>query len=250
MAQSTQNTPKIESEGVNRMFAGIATRYDKANRFLSMGIDVYWRARTVNRVRQCEPNQVIDLATGSGDIALALRKKLPLGTEVVGMDFCEEMLDEARKKATGIEEISFRTGDCLKLPVEDESTDVCTIGFGLRNLEDRDAGLREMLRILRPGGSLLILEFSQPYAVLKPFYYFYLNKVLPRIASWITGDKDAYQYLGGTIGAFPNRDELSAQIHEAGFAKVVSTPLTGGIVALHQAWKTESSLPSKDTNAR
>ena len=239
MDKTASTPPKIESEGVNRMFAGIADRYDRANRCLSLGIDVYWRSRTVRRVRKAAPQRVIDLATGSGDIALALRKKLPASTEVIGMDFCEEMLDEARKKAEGIEGVTFQTGDCLNLPLEDNFTDICTIGFGLRNFEDRDAGLREMLRVLRPGGSLLVLEFSQPYAILRPFYYFYLNKILPTLAAKITGDVDAYRYLGGTIGAFPSRDELSQQIRDAGYAKVTSTPLTGGIVALHQAWKAE-----------
>ncbi len=221
------------------MFSGIADRYDRANRCLSLGIDVYWRSRTVRRVKQANPQRVIDFATGSGDIALALRKKLSPQTEVIGMDFCEPMLDEARKKAKGIEGISFRTGDCLDLPLEDNFIDACTIGFGLRNFEDREAGLREMLRVLRPGGCLLVLEFSQPFALLRPFYYFYLNKVLPKIAGRITGDVQAYQYLGGTIGSFPDRAELSQQILASGFDRVSATPLTGGIVALHQAWKGE-----------
>jgi len=219
------------------MFAGIATRYDRANRFLSMGFDLYWRAVTVRFARRCEPKRVLDLATGSGDIALALRRKLPSSVEVIGMDFCEEMLDQARQKADGRKGITFATGDCLHLPVDSNFVDVCTIGFGLRNLEDRDEGLREMLRVLRPGGCLLVLEFSQPYRLLRPFYYFYLNKVLPRFAAWITGDLDAYRYLGGTIGSFPTRVELTDQIRKAGFSRVKAIPLTGGIVAIHQAWK-------------
>ena len=219
------------------MFAGIASRYDRANRILSMGCDVYWRFRTVRLVQKCRPDRVVDLATGSGDIALSLRKKLPRNTEVIGMDFCEEMLVEARRKAESYEGISFRSGDCLSLPLEDESVDVCTIGFGLRNLEDRDKGLREMRRVLRPGGSLIVLEFSQPYRLLRPFYYLYLNRILPVLAAKITGDIKAYQYLGGTIGSFPGRQELSDQILSAGFAGVRSTALTGGIVALHQARK-------------
>ena len=231
------SSPEIQAEKVNRMFAGIASRYDRANRFLSMGIDVYWRYRTVRRIRKENPERVVDLATGSGDIALALRKRLPPTTSVIGMDFCEEMLDVARKKSTTLEGVTFQTGDCLNLPLEDASVDACTIGFGLRNLEDRQAGLREMLRILRPGGSLLVLEFSQPYRPLRPFYYFYLNKILPKVAARITGDVDAYNYLGGTIGAFPDRADLSQQILEAGFDAVASTPLTGGIVALHHARK-------------
>ncbi len=237
MGKNIPESPKIESEGVNRMFAGIADRYDRANRCLSLGSDVYWRARTVGQVLRAKPARVVDLATGSGDIALALRRKLPPEAEVIGMDFCEEMLDKARSKAREISGVSFRTGDCLDLPLEDEFADACTIGFGLRNLEDRSKGLREMLRIIRPGGNLFILEFSQPHAFLRPFYYFYLKKILPLLASRITGDVDAYHYLGGTIGTFPTRNELSAQIQNAGFSEVTATPLTGGIVAIHRVRK-------------
>ena len=235
---TSPSPPLVEGESVNRMFAGIAGRYDRANRFLSLGIDVYWRWRTVRRVARERPRRVVDLATGSGDIALALRRRLPASSVVTGMDFCEEMLEEARRKADSRgATVDFRSGDCLRLPLDDQSVDACTIGFGLRNLEDRDAGLREMLRVLRPGGTLLILEFSQPYRLLRPFYYFYLGKILPVVAAWITGDRKAYQYLGGTIGAFPDRPGLSRQIEAAGFRRGTATPPTGGIVALHQGFR-------------
>lgn len=234
----SRTSPEIESDRVNRMFAGIAGDYDRANRALSFGIDIYWRWRTVRRVAAAKPSVVADLATGSGDIALALRKKLPGKAEVVGLDFCEEMLVEARRKIRRNQAgISFQHGDCLNLPLQDNSVDAITIGFGFRNLEDRRAGLREMLRVLRPGGTLLVLEFSQPFRILRPFYYFYLEKILPRVAAKITGDKSAYDYLCGTISAFPDRHTLSGFIQEAGFKKVSATPLTGGIVALHQGWK-------------
>ncbi|MFP4352417.1 MAG: bifunctional demethylmenaquinone methyltransferase/2-methoxy-6-polyprenyl-1,4-benzoquinol methylase UbiE [Puniceicoccaceae bacterium] len=230
--------PLVQGESVNRMFAGIAGRYDRANRFLSLGIDVYWRWRTVRRIVRGHPRRVVDLATGSGDIALALRRHLPGSSVVTGMDFCGEMLEEARRKADARgAAVDFRAGDCLRLPLEDQSVDACTIGFGLRNLEDRAAGLREMFRILRPGGTLLVLEFSRPHRVLRPFYYFYLEKILPAAAARITGDRGAYQYLGGTIGAFPDRPGLSREIEAAGFRRVTATPLTGGIVALHQGFR-------------
>jgi len=237
MNAETRSSPEIQSEKVNRMFAGIARDYDKANRALSFGIDVYWRWRTVRRVVRSKPLLVADLATGSGDIALALRKNLPGEAQVVGLDFCEEMLVQARKKASEREGLSFRLGDCLNLPLEDSSVDACTIGFGFRNLEDRAAGLREIRRVLKPGGTLLVLEFSQPFRVLRPFYYFYLEKVLPRIAAKLTGNQSAYDYLCGTIAAFPDRPSLTDKICNAEFRDVTATPLTGGIVALHQAWK-------------
>lgn len=240
---ATASPPRIEGNSVNAMFAGIAGRYDRANRLLALGIDVYWRWRTVRRAAACKPKRVADLATGSGDIALALSRKLPPSMEIIGLDFCEAMLDEAREKKEQRSQsgrVQFSFGDCLQLPLDDASVDVITIGFGLRNLEDREAGLREMLRVLRPGGSLLILEFSQPYAILRPFYYFYLKHILPRIAARITGNKEAYHYLGGTIGSFPSRSELSTRIEKAGFTGIRATALTGGIVALHHARKSAS----------
>jgi len=235
-----ESSPTIEGESVQKMFAGIATRYDRANHFLSFGNDIYWRWRVTRMVSREKPKTVVDLATGSGDIALALAKHLPANTSIQGLDFCLEMLDEAKakrdlKKSKSRVEFSF--GDCLALPLEDASVDVLTIGFGLRNLEDRTKGMREMLRVLRPGGCLIVLEFSQPYRILSPLYYFYLKNILPFVARRITGNEEAYHYLGGTIKAFPSRKELSEQLEEQGFAVERAIALSGGIVALHRARK-------------
>mgnify|MGYP006269710631 FL=1 len=229
--------PVIEGSAVARMFGGIAGRYDRANRVLSGGIDRYWRWRTVRAVVREHPRRVVDLATGSGDIALALRRQLPAEASVEGLDFCEPMLEEARRKQGRLPGLRFAFGDCLDLPLEDASVDVLTIGFGLRNLEDRDRGLREMRRVLRPGGALFVLEFSQPYAWLRPLYYPYLEKLLPWVAGRLTGDPEAYRYLGGTIRSFPRREVLAGQMRAAGFAEVQARALTGGIVALHRAAK-------------
>lgn len=229
-----------EGKAVQTMFGGIASRYDRANHWLSGGVDFWWRHVLVKRVAAEKPARVADLATGSGDVAFALKRKLGAGVLVEGYDFCEPMLAEAREKQARRPEepqIPFAFGDCLALPLETGSVDVLTIAFGLRNLEDRQAGLREMLRVLRPGGCLCVLEFSQPAAVLRPFYYFYLRRILPVFARALTGDRDAYLYLGNTIAAFPTKDGLAAQIREAGFAEVRAEGLTGGIVALHRAWK-------------
>ena len=190
---------------VNSMFARIAGRYDLANRLLSGGTDVWWRRQLVRTVAKHRPERILDLATGSGDVAFAISKYLSINCLITGMDFCQPMLDQAiRKQALAPKSsanISFTLGDALQLPLADASFDVITIAFGLRNLADRDRGLREMRRVLRPGGTLIVLEFSQPFRWFRPLYYFYLQRILPSIAGWVTGDKAAYDYLNRTIGA-------------------------------------------------
>lgn len=221
------------------MFGRIASRYDAANRLLSGGADVWWRRRLVAAVRRAAPHEVVDLATGSGDVALALARALPADTRVTGIDFCAPMLAEAEKKrvaATGLRAtVAFRAGDALALPLADASADVITIAFGLRNLADRARGLGEMRRALRPGGRLLVLEFSQPHAWFRPLYYFYLRNALPWLAARVTGDRAAYDYLCGSIGEFPGHQALAGEILRAGFARVAVTRMTFGIVALHEA---------------
>ena len=221
------------------MFGRIAGRYDVANRILSGGIDTWWRYRLVKAVRRVNPQRILDLATGSGDVAFALSQRVSSAEEIIGMDFCQPMLDEAVKKQAQLapigQNISFRQGDGLALPLPDESFDGVTISFGLRNMADRHRSLTEMRRILRPGGRLFVLEFSQPHAWFKPVYYFYLRRVLPALAGLITGDRAAYAYLNQTIEQFPNRPALSAEIRSAGFSSVSASPMTAGIVALHEA---------------
>ncbi|MCD8482925.1 MAG: ubiquinone/menaquinone biosynthesis methyltransferase [Verrucomicrobia bacterium] len=195
-----------ESHSVRSMFGRIAGRYDVANRVLSGGTDIYWRWRLTGLVRSQQPDSVADLATGSGDVAFALRRRLGTGVRISGYDFCPPMLEEARVKgARGAmyKDIPFAEGDCLALPIDDQSVAAVTISFGLRNLENRHLGLQEMRRILKPGGCLYCLEFSQPYALLRPFYYLYLKYVLPLFARLLTGDKAAYDYLAGSIESFP-----------------------------------------------
>ncbi|MGF1530372.1 MAG: bifunctional demethylmenaquinone methyltransferase/2-methoxy-6-polyprenyl-1,4-benzoquinol methylase UbiE [Puniceicoccaceae bacterium] len=231
---------KPEGGAVNRMFAGIAGRYDRANHVLSFGVDYRWRSALVRAVEAGSPNRVLDLATGSGDVAFALEKRLGPEVMITGMDFCQPMLDEAKAKqqTKGVgKSITFVWGDAMDLALETDSEDVVTIAFGVRNFEDRQRGLREILRVLRPGGSLFVLEFSQPYRWFAPFYGFYLKHVLPRLAALVTGEKSAYDYLAGTIEAFPSRQELTAQIEEAGFVGVEAKPMTLGTVALHSGQK-------------
>lgn len=229
-----------DPSAVNSMFGRIARRYDLANRLLSGGMDLWWRGRLVAAVRRCAPTAVLDLATGSGDVAFALARRLPPGTQIVGMDFCQPMLDaaEIKKKSAGpgpSTRVTFRHGDGLALPLADASCDALTISFGLRNLADRHRGLGEMHRVLRPGGRLFVLEFSQPQAWFRPVYFFYLRNLLPLVAGAVTGDRAAYVYLNETIEQFPGQAALAAEIRNAGFPHVTSTGLTFGIVALHEA---------------
>lgn len=225
---------------VNSMFARIASRYDLANRLLSGGSDVWWRHRLVAAVARNRPKDILDLATGSGDVAFALSRKVLSSNNIIGMDFCQPMLDEAERKkgAAGpsrYANIRFQAGDGLNLPLADASFDAVTISFGLRNMADRHRSLTEMRRVLRAGGRLFVLEFSQPYRWFRPIYLFYLRHVLPFLAGLITPDRSAYVYLNESIEEFPGRAALSAEILAAGFKEVKATAMTGGIVALHEA---------------
>ncbi len=228
-----------EAQAVNRFFSSIANRYDLANRVMSGGMDILWRRRLARMVASEGPHDILDLATGSGDVAFTLARRVPTAKTIQGMDFCVPMLDEARSKLqkTGIHHvaISFEQADCHQLPLPDASVDAITIAFGLRNLEDRAQGLREMARVLRPGGCLFVLEFTHPYKWMRPFYYFYLSKIIPVVSGWITGDREAYRYLSDSVSAFPDRNQLSTEIRNAGFSTVSATPLTASIVAIHRA---------------
>ena len=220
------------------MFSRIAGRYDLANKLLSGGTDIWWRQKLVRAVRDAHPASILDLATGSGDVAFALADGLPRDVRIIGMDFCQPMLDEAAKKQTANgrwASVDFCHGDGLALPLADQQVDAVTISFGLRNMADRHVCLREIRRVLRPGGRLFVLEFSQPSGWFRPIYYAYLKFILPTFAGIVTRDKSAYEYLCGSIEQFPGRAALSAEIRRAGFASVSARPLTCGIVALHEA---------------
>ncbi len=227
-----------DPKAVNSMFARIAGRYDLANHLLSGGVDFWWRQWLVRAVRDKHPLDVLDLATGSGDVAFSLADGLPPGVRITGMDFCQPMLDEAVVKKAASPRwlgIEFKQGDGLALPLPDRSFDALTISFGLRNMADRHRALSEMRRVLRPGGRLYVLEFSQPALWFRPFYYGYLKFVLPLVAGIVTGDRSAYEYLCGSIEKFPDRAGMTGEIRRAGFSSVRATPFTFGIVALHEA---------------
>jgi len=225
-----------DPKAVNTMFARIAGRYDIANHLLSGGIDYWWRQRLVRAVYDSHAASVLDLATG--DVVFALADGLAPGVTLLGMDFCQPMLDEAVKKREENHRwthIEFRLGDGMALPLPDASFEAITISFGLRNMVNRAKALQEMRRVLKPDGRLFILEFSQPMVWFRPFYYTYLKYVLPIVAGIITGDRSAYEYLGGSIEQYPDRSAMSEEIRQAGFNSVRALPLSCGIVALHEA---------------
>jgi len=214
------------------MFGRIAQRYDLANHLLSGGADFLWRRRAAKMIEGWRPKHVLDLATGSGDLALALQRRLPEAT-IVAADFSPEMLEVARRK--GVRETVL--ADALRLPFADGSFDCVTVAFGLRNMADWNLALREMARVLRSGGHLLVLDFSMPVGTLRPGYRFYLHRCLPLLASIVTGQKEAYDYLAGSIEKFPTGDEMIRLIEENGFALGAARPLTGGIATIYTAGK-------------
>ena len=221
-----------DPDAVRSMFGRIARRYDLANHLLSGGADFLWRRRAAKIVAAWQPCDVLDLATGSGDLALAMQRRLP-GAKIVAADFSPEMLQIARAKGARNTTIA----DALHLPFENAMFDVVTVAFGLRNMADWDRALAEMSRVLRDRGHLLVLDFSLPTAVLRPAYRFYLHRCLPLFASIVTGQKAAYDYLGGSIEKFPSGAEMLELIEKNGFTQATAELLTGGIATIYTAGK-------------
>jgi demethylmenaquinone methyltransferase/2-methoxy-6-polyprenyl-1,4-benzoquinol methylase len=216
-------------EAISAMFGRVAARYDLMNHVMGGGLDLYWRWRLVRAVAAQKPARVLDLATGSGDVLLALERHHAYTESAIGADFCLPMLQRARAKKAR----NLLVGDGMKLPFPDASFDAVTISWGLRNFADRLAGLREMRRVLRPQGRAYILEFSHPASWLAPLYFWYMRGVMPKYAQFITPERGAYEYLGDSIRAFPPQPRLAAMMLEAGFAASRWTNLSLGIVALH-----------------
>jgi demethylmenaquinone methyltransferase / 2-methoxy-6-polyprenyl-1,4-benzoquinol methylase len=233
LANQNQLSHSRDPDTVREMFDGIARRYDLANHLLSCGCDFIWRKRAAEIVADWNPSTIVDLATGTGDLALALAKALP-DSEIIGADFSEEMLAVA--KAKGVRRVV--TADALALPFADRSFDCLTIAFGLRNIKDWSAALREMARVLTANGNLLVMEFSLPsMSILRRIYRFYLHRCLPILGSFLTRKKSAYDYLGESIEQFPGGDELVRVIEANGFNDATVEPLTGGIVTIYTATK-------------
>jgi demethylmenaquinone methyltransferase / 2-methoxy-6-polyprenyl-1,4-benzoquinol methylase len=215
----------LAPEGVQRMFDRIAPVYDAMNRLMTAGLDRRWRAITLDATVR-GGDRVLDACCGTGDLAIGARKR---GAEVTGLDFSPKMLERARRKDTAVEWVQ---GDALALPFEDASFDAATVGFGVRNVADLETGLRELRRVLRPGGRLGILEITTPRGALAPFYRVWFDRVVPVLGKVLPGGS-AYTYLPASVRRFPAPADLAALLERTGFANVQYRLFAGGIVALH-----------------
>ena len=238
----TTNHPPIgevdgKAEAVEEMFDAVAPRYDLLNRVLSAGIDRYWRSRAVRMLGNEQPRRVLDVATGTADLAIKIERTLH-PRKTIGIDLSTEMLRRGREKIerAGLSaRISLLNADAAALPFDDGSFDAAFVAFGVRNFENLDAGLGDIRRVLRPGGALVVLEFSTPRTFpIKQAYDWYSRHVLPRIGGLLSSDQGAYEYLPNSVAAFPNGTDFLRRMRSAGFADLEWTPLTFGIASLYK----------------
>jgi demethylmenaquinone methyltransferase/2-methoxy-6-polyprenyl-1,4-benzoquinol methylase len=226
-----------KKEQIAEMFDSISGQYDLLNRLLSLGVDRWWRRSMVKRVRRHKPQSVLDVATGTGDSAIALKKSG--AARIVGVDISEQMLRIAKQKpsAAGIELVK---ADGELLPFDDECFDAVTISFGIRNFEQRRQGLQEMRRVLKQNGLLLVLELSMPSnRIIRSLYKLYFLSVVPAVGRLVSRNSYAYRYLPCSVDEFPPRQAFAAEIKGAGFEMVKTTPLSGGLATLYEAKKSE-----------
>jgi demethylmenaquinone methyltransferase / 2-methoxy-6-polyprenyl-1,4-benzoquinol methylase len=216
---------------VSAMFDDVAASYDKTNDLLSFGQARLWRTAVRKAISPKAPDRILDIAAGTGTSSMAL---LAEGVSVVAADFSNGMLDEGRKRYPKLE---FVFADAMKLPFKDAEFDVVTMSFGLRNVENHNVALKEFFRVLKPGGRLVICEFSHVGGVFGPLYRLYLKYVLPKLSALFSKNPDAYDYLAESIAAWPNQKALKLDIEKAGFSAVKFRNLTLGVVALHRAVK-------------
>ena len=212
------------------MFGRIAHRYDLLNRVLSLGRDVSWRKTVAQSVAGENPQLVLDVCTGTGDLAMAMKNGL-----VIGSDFCLPMLDRAQEKVASRGRcVPVCGADALHLPFSDRSFDVVTVAFGVRNFADLDAGLAEMVRVLRVGGILVVLEFSRPKGALAPLLGWWVRNIPPRIGRLLSGDAEAYSYLPASVQTFPEGGEFCERLMTAGLDQVSAKTLTGGVASMYK----------------
>ena len=230
------NTDLSKKEEVREMFDHIAPRYDLLNHTLSMNIDRLWRRRVVNAVRRAGPRHILDVATGTGDLAIAMARRIE-GVQILAVDLSERMLDVARRKieARGLDgRIVLDCADAEHLGVASASVDVATVAFGVRNFGDLEAGLKELARAIKPGGKVVILEFSRPANPLfRRLYEFYSGRILPRIGGWVSRDRKAYEYLPASVGEFPAPAEFLKILEAAGFGNCKARSQSFGIAQIY-----------------
>lgn len=228
-----------DANKIQTMFSHVAANYDRANTILSMGVHHVWRHQLVKWAGLEHEEKILDCATGTGDLAIKMKKVSPM-SEVVGTDFCEPMLEKAREKDP-THQIHFQWADAMSLPFPTQSFDLVTISFGIRNVEKPQQALAEMFRVLKPGGRLMVLEFGQPrLKVFDQVYRFYSNRVLPKIGGWVTGQRGAYEYLQSSSAEFPCAQEFCSLLKSAGPWKSVHyKTLTGGVAYLYKAEKAD-----------
>ncbi|NKB68187.1 MAG: bifunctional demethylmenaquinone methyltransferase/2-methoxy-6-polyprenyl-1,4-benzoquinol methylase UbiE [Candidatus Latescibacteria bacterium] len=235
------NTDNIKErkQRIQGMFNSIARRYDLLNHLLSGGIDRYWRWRALKSVRHAAPRRILDLATGTGDFALSARRLAP--TYTVGVDVALNMLRLGVNKVArrpGPAPLRLLGGDAEQLPFREASFDLVTVAFGVRNFGSIPAGLAEAFRVLKPGGELVVLDFSEPGTpVFRPLYRFYFTRVLPLVGGLISGNRQAYSYLPRSVGTFPQGQAFIDLLEEAGFSHPLATSLSWGISSLYQGFK-------------
>jgi demethylmenaquinone methyltransferase/2-methoxy-6-polyprenyl-1,4-benzoquinol methylase len=220
----------VDPARVREMFDRISPRYDVMNRIMSFGLDGHWRAVAVRRARLAAGDQALDVCCGTGDLALALRRRVGPAGRVVGADFAEEMLAVARRKSGAVEWVA---ADALALPFADGAFAAATVAFGVRNLADHRAGFAELRRVVRPGGRVVCLELTDPPAPIAPFARLWSDRMVPLLGRLVAGDAEAYRYLPASIHRFPRPAELAAVIRAAGLVDVGYQRLFPGVVALH-----------------
>ncbi len=240
------------SHRVRQMFGAIAPKYDRMNHLLSMNVDRYWRWRTVRIVRPQGADPILDVCTGTGDLAFAFLKRTADRVPVVAADFCREMLEIGQQKVERVgqaERVTFVEADTEHLPFGDDTFQVVSVAFGLRNVSDTDQGLSEMTRVCRPQGRVAVLEFSMPRRQpMKALYGWYFRHVLPRLGQWLArNDHEAYSYLPESVGEFPEGPELVSRMEAAGLRQVRYYPLTFGIATLYVGVK---PLGSREPNGQ
>ncbi|WP_372775287.1 bifunctional demethylmenaquinone methyltransferase/2-methoxy-6-polyprenyl-1,4-benzoquinol methylase UbiE [Mangrovibacterium sp.] len=230
-----QDSDKNKKQQVEQMFDNIAPKYDFLNHFLSLGIDKLWRKKAVRILKGYAPSTVLDVATGTGDFAIATSRISP--DKIVGFDLSEQMIKVGAEKVKRLkldQLISFQKGDSENMPFEPASFDAITVAFGVRNFENLGKGLHEFYRVLKPGGVAIILEFSKPkYFPFKQFYKFYFFHILPRLGGLISKDASAYSYLPESVMAFPDDQEFLRILGQAGFSESRQWRLTFGIATIY-----------------